>query len=469
MKRPKLYTQLATLSRKDLRRFGEFVASPYYTRHEETQTFFATLRKHHPAFAISDEKLFAQAFPRRPYDNSRLRVLRTYVLELLHRFWVVEELELDAKMKLRMKIRGLGRQGLAEEQRKEIVKAKAPLDDKPLGSMPGAYHAYNLAESLVDSNMRMEKRSAAADVQAMLRRLDEFALGNRLKVLCAVWNQRANYSFERGDLGLEETLNLVERLHLDQQPLIGLYFHLLQLLNDGDHEVHFPALRKLLRSNQGLVESDELVNIFGFLINYCLHANNQGRREFLRVAFETYQEMIALDLLFGQGTFSANSYKNILALGARLKEFTWTRGFLEENYLRLPERWRDGVFHYGHAYLDFAEGKYRDAKRHLLEVEFYDQLYRSSHQALLLRIYYETDEVEPFFALVETFRRYLNRNNDLSAVMITALQNQVTLTKRIFEFKIGEREATVDGLRAEIASMKPMVDAGWLLEKLAEM
>jgi hypothetical protein len=469
MKQPKLYLHLQTLNKKALKRFADFVESPYFSRHEETKTFFKALCRFHPDYKISDEKLFAKAFPDRAYDYARLRILRTYLLDMLHRFWTLEEMEKDEEQKIRLKIRALDQQGLGPDQRKEIEKAKAPLEKMPLSSLSTAYHAYSLAESWVDSNLKMNTRTDNNDIQLALRRLDEYAICNRLKILCAVLNNRANITQEETDYGIRETLDLTERMQLHRQPLLGLYYHLLHLLSDADHEVHFPIMRGLLRENQAHIESSELVNIFGFLINYCLYAYNRGRPEFLRIAFEVYQEMIALDLLFGQGGFSAHNYKNILALGARLKEFDWTRTFLEETYLQLPERYREGVFHYGHAYLDFAQGSYKEAKKHLLQVEFYDQLYRSSHQVLLLRIYYETEEVEPFFALVETFRRYLNRNNDLSEGMIDALQNQISLTKKAFELKIGELKLTLKELREEVLSIQPMVDRSWILEKLDEM
>lgn len=469
MKQPKLYLHLQTLNKKALKRFSDFVASPYFSRHEETKTFFASLVRFHPDYEMTDEKVFSKAFPGRPYDNARLRVLRTYLLDMLHRFWTLEEMEKDEEQKIRLKIRALGHQGLGLDQRKEIEKSKEPLEASPLSSLSTAYHAYSLAESWVDSNFKMNTRTGENDIHVALRRLDEYAISNRLKILCAIWNNRANITQEEHDFGIRETLDLTERLQLHQQPLLGLYYHLLHLLTEADHEVHFPIMRDLLRENQAHIDSSELVNIFGFLINYCLYAYNRGRPEFLRIAFEVYQEMIALNLLFGQGGFSAHNYKNILALGARLKEFGWTRTFLEETYLKLPERWRDGVFHYGHAYLDFAEGSYKEAKQHLLQVEFYDQLYRSSHQVLLLRIYYETTEVEPFFALIETFRRYLNRNNDLSEGMIAALQNQISLTKKTFELKLGEQKQTVQELRDEVLSIQPMVDRSWILEKLDEM
>lgn len=469
MKQPKLYLHLQTLNKKALKRFSDFVESPYFSRHQETKTLFAALLRFHPQYEVTDEKLFAKAFPGRPYTNARLRVLRSYLLDLLHRFWAVEEMEKDEEQKVRLKIRALGQQGLGADQRKEIEKSKTPLDNSPLGSLSTAYHAYSLAESWVDSNFKMNTRTGENDIQDALRRLDEYAICNRLKILCAVLNNRANIIQEEHDFGLRETLDLTERMQLHRQPLLGLYYHLLHLLSEADHEVHFPLMRDLLRENQDHIDSSELVNIFGFLINYCLYAYNRGRPEFLRIAFEVYQEMISLNLLFGQGGFSAHNYKNVIALGARLKEFEWTRTFLEETYLKLPERWREGVFHYGHAYLDFAEGSYKEAKKHLLQVEFFDQLYRSSHQVLLLRIYYETTEVEPFFALVETFRRYLNRNNDLSEGMIAALQNQIAMTKKAFELKIGELKLSVQELREEVQSVQPMVDRSWILEKLEEI
>jgi hypothetical protein len=469
MKQPKLHLHLQTLDNKALKRFSDFIHSPYFTRHEETRVFFAALTRRHPDYSRNDEKVFAEAFPSRPYDYPRLRVLRTYILDLLHRFWTLEELDQSEEEKTRLKIRALGNHGLARDHRKEIEKAKTPLDDRPLGNLSAAYHAYNLAESWVDSTLKMGSRTGVTEIQAALRRLDEFAICSRLKILCGIANSRANITQEEKEFGMRETLLLTERLQLQREPLIALYYHLLHLLSEADHEVHFPVMRKLLRENQAYIDPSELLNLFGFLINYCLFTYNRGRPEFLRITFEVYQEMIALDLLFDQGGFTAHAYKNVVSLGARLKEFEWTREFVKETYRRLPERWREGVFHYGMAYLDFAEGLYSEAKRHLLQVEFYDQLYRSSHQVLLLRIYYETDEVESFYALLDTFRRYLNRNSDLSESMIAGLTNQINLTKKAFELKLGEKKLSKEKLREEVLSLQPVVDRSWILEKLAEM
>lgn len=467
MKAPKLYLHLQTLSPKSIKRFAAFVHSPYFSRHAETIALFDVLITHYPDFDLRDEVLFAAAFPGKKYNNARLRVLRTYVLDLLHKFWVQCEIEADPDLVTELLIRALGRQGLHEDQRKSVLKAQEQFSQQPIGSLGQAHHAYTLAEARVDATSRLDNRMVESTLQDALTHLDRYAMATRLKILCAVCNVNTQEVSEADANGFRQTVALCDQLDLQNDPLVGAYYHLLHLLVQAPHEKHYPALRAIIQDHQNCIAEDELVNIFGFLINHCLDSSNRGQPEFLPIAFELYQEMVALDLLFGKGGFSAHNYKNILSIGARLKEFEWTRKFLEETYTRIPERWREGVFHFGHAYLDFAAGNYSVAKRHLLKVEFFDLLYRSSHQILLLRIYFETVETEPFFNLAETFRRYLNRNNDLARNTKTSLLNFLSLTKKIFELKIGLRPSdSREALQEEIMSTTLLVDRNWVLEKL---
>ena len=88
---------------------------------------------------------------------------------------------------------------------------------------------------------------------------------------------------------------------------------------------------------------------------------------------------------------------------------------------------------------------------------------------MLIAVYYETDEIEPLYFLMDAFRVYLNRNKKLPTERKQIYTNFIKFTKKLTKIIPGDKKA-IEKLRLEISNTEGgIVNLKWLKEKIAEL
>jgi hypothetical protein len=154
-----------------------------------------------------------------------------------------------------------------------------------------------------------------------------------------------------------------------------------------------------------------------------------------------------------------------------LEEFGWIENFIRQydSYL-LPEEKFNAVT-YNRAALFSARKEYKKALLELHNVEFTDSSYHLGAKIIQIKSYYELEETEALFALIETFRKYLLRNRDLADYRKKANSNMLKLTKSIYQLKtVGPSMNTSSFNRKrriineKLTSIDPIANKDWLEE-----
>ena len=164
------------------------------------------------------------------------------------------------------------------------------------------------------------------------------------------------------------------------------------------------------------------------------------------------------------------SYINIVTAGIRLREFEWTEQFIRTYREQLDPEVRDNVYAYNLATLYFEQGHFARALQSLQDVEFSDAFYHMAAKLIQLKSYYELDETEAFFSLIEASRKYIRRNRQLSDYQKQSNTNFLKLVSRLFNFRLrGVQPPQLEQLARELDSNKPFANKGWLRGKIGEL
>jgi GTP-binding protein EngB required for normal cell division len=94
--------------------------------------------------------------------------------------------------------------------------------------------------------------------------------------------------------------------------------------------------------------------------------------------------------------------------------------------------------------------------------------YHLDSKSLLMKVYYEMDEYDPFFSLVDAFKIYLRRNKFISDFQRETYHNFILLLNKMMKVKLGKNEMTIN-LHNEVLSTKPAADLAWLKSKSQEL
>jgi hypothetical protein len=464
--------QLASaLSPKEWKRFLKQALLTAESIAPDLRPFLQSLAHYHPAFTVEDEALHKVAFPGKPYDNARLRVLRTYLKDLVEDFIVHTELEHKKTLRELVLVQGLLRRNCLEAASRQLPRIQDQLPDPNLQLLEMEY-GLRLEEMRLDLAVRKQQVSTDYPWDSLLRQVDDLAMAKRLRLLVAIMGSQGFLA--RTSNWFEEMLQgAVQSAHskvTDRQPLIAIYRHLLCLLQGREGENHLHSLRQLLVTHGPAMDPPERINVYRALINHLFQQDRKRVPGSLEQIFDTYQEMHRQNLIFGAGAYSESTVRNIVSCGVRLGQLEWTRAFIEEARTALPEPERENIFHHGLASLYFAEGRYSEAKRHLTQLNFVNPFYRLSHDSLLMRICYETNDADTFHAILAAVSRHLYRTEQIAPSYRKGMLNQAKAIAPMFDLRWNPNpKMSLPALKQYIEGLNPISHLEWIQAKLQEL
>ena len=141
----------------------------------------------------------------------------------------------------------------------------------------------------------------------------------------------------------------------------------------------------------------------------------------------------------------------------------------------LPEI-RENAFTYNLAAYHYAKGDYASALIQLHNVDFTDPSYHLGAKIIQLKSYYELDETEALYSLVEAFQKYLSRNRQISDYRKRANKNLIKLTKKIYKFRMEQSTLRISNLKTKLKQLhqlieetEPLANKSWLKEVLRKL
>ncbi|RME04339.1 MAG: hypothetical protein D6816_09815, partial [Bacteroidetes bacterium] len=239
---------------------------------------------------------------------------------------------------------------------------------------------------------------------------------------------------------------------------------------EPDQTEHYYSLKKLISNEIEKFPRSEAEFIYQAAMNYCVLNINKGSSEFLEEYFNLSVILLENGMLFNNNELSPWHFRNIVVAALRVGKYTWTENFIKEYSKYLPESMRDNAVSFNTAQLYFSQKKWDKVIELLREVEYEDFTYNLNSKTMLLSTYYEIDEIEPLFSLLDSFRTYLNRHKNIPAARRTPYMNLIRFTKKLARIIPGEK-AAVEKLRKELDEMPTgsVANSKWLNEKLAEL
>lgn len=459
------------MSETEFERFDQFVHAPFFSSHQDTIRFFELLAPHFPqleADALEDEAVFAHLYPGQPYDNTKVRTLRKYLLELLRQFMVQLELEGDELTWQTLHRQALAARRLDKDFSSSIKRERKRLDAFPYRNAEYFLRLFQLENAALAYGYVQGNRWAHKDQQRVTDALDAFFLAEKLKFCCSVMNVRNVFGTDAEIPLLDEVMAHCRAQENGLPVIVEAYYRLLQLLAGQAPESTYPSLRQLANEHFDRFPTDDWLNIYYAMINHCNQQYRAGKAAYLREMLELYQEMLHRNLLLEDSYLGTNNYKNITTLGLRLGEWTWTRAFIHTYKAFIHPDYQEGVYNYNMAHWHAYQEEFPKALRHLQMIEFIDPFYRMSYNMLLMKIYYECEEAEALLALCESFRAFVRHKKELTKSHQQAYLNFIKFTRALFLLKIGLDKRT-QALEQKVAACEVLIERDWIEEKLNQL
>jgi hypothetical protein len=470
MQQSKAIALLRCLTAKEIRRFDDFMQSPYFDVPQEVRAVWRVLLPLAPAFPDADIdrlQIVAAAFPGRPLpSDNEISKLLTHLLQLAEQFIAVEDLRrtpADSEWRV---LAAYHRYGLEKNFQGSLRRAQRMLADMPHRDEQWLHLQFAVTGIEARNQVHNQARTPDQHLQRMADTLDDYYLSTRLRLSCELVNRQTIISSDAQTPLPAFAQLLLSASATSTTPSVQVYAQLLRLLTEGEDTRHFARLLTQIDTHRAILSPDELRELYSYAQNYCIRRIRLGESDFLRALFDIYALLIRDGALLENGELSPWKYKNIASVGLQLGEFDWVEDFVTRYRPALPEAFRDNAYAYNLADLAYHRGDYAAAQRQLVQVEFSDVFYSLGTRKILLKIYYEQGDTEPLLSLIQAFRVYLRRNKLISEINRKSYTHFLHIVHQLWKAQHSTEDRRA-ALLALIDSTQPLVEEAWL-RKMAE-
>jgi hypothetical protein len=461
----KIVQLLQACTPEELPALRRFVESPYFNRHTWlAELLDYLLERRHALEEIDPGHAFAVVLPGQPYDDKRWRYMLSDLGVLIERFWTIEHYESDERRVLPDRMALASERGIDKMYRQTERRVIDLLEGHDTRNSAFFEFALKSSEQAYLHFTRQKLRRYDPGLQAVSDNLDRFYYLQKLRFAVAMLENR---QILQGDYqtGISASwLQHLEAADFFGEPLIRLYHAALRAQEDENDETLFENLRTMLVDQERSMPVDDLRSVYQLAINYCARKIRQGKDAFVSEALELYNDGIERKLFSDAGHLSPWAFSNVIKLALRLKRFDWIEEFIQKYGPDLAEDFRQNVLHYNLAELYFYTNRYDEAQQALHKVAMNDLIYYLGARVLLVKIYFETREINALLSLLSAFIAFLKRNREISSNLKQTYLNFCTTVFQLSKPEIKNLER----LRENIRTTPLLTDREWLLNMLAK-
>ncbi|MEM8525530.1 MAG: hypothetical protein AAGG68_12890 [Bacteroidota bacterium] len=481
MRQSRLVKRLENLDSRQKEQFSKFVNSPYFNQHDKTSKLldliFIALEKQKPS-NLEREKIFQKLYPREEFEEQRLHNVMSYLMRLYHRFLAVQRFE---EQEFEESVSTL--EQAFKDSELDVFTNRSKLFEKTTKehSTPDTNYHYALfryhtlrREYRVNNIKRADEESGRQWVKA----LDDYYILEKLQQSCTLraheMIMNTNYDFTLSDTIMNYVLDNWKSY--ESHPTIAAYYNVLNMLNDINNPKHYLSLKELLLKNKDNYSYYDLNELYTYASNYCIQKINTGNVDFQKELFDIYKQTVKTETVLRNGKMTGWEYKNISTLGCHLGEFNWTYHFIESHRDKLIQSHQNNAYNYSLAYYHFTKKDYDEASTLLLQVQFTEMQYHMGGNLLLMRSYYELDNIDALFSLLESMRIYVIRSKKMTTKEKRGYKNLLRFAKKLVGIKSEKIALTqkdflkkISRLREEIDGTDNIYAKSWLVSKCGDL
>ncbi len=472
---------LRKLSTKERTRFREYVFSPFFNKNKKVQLLCDQLLKHAPDFKhkqLNRRLIHQKLFKGTPYKVAQINNLISDLLQLLYDY--LAQMHFNAKPALRKNFvleELLGKDIHQDVER--VARAYEKIQERnPLANYDFYLEEYQRYDKLDRFFFTKGIRADDENLQLKNDALDRYYFANKFRIACDMASRNIVTNAQYQCHFLEDLIGHFKSKHelLDQNPSLQIYYKILKMLQEAEKETHYQEIKKLIQQHASIFPQEELRILYTYLLNYGIKKINSGKSAYYREMLEVYKVLIQDEIIFKNRHLPHWTFKNICTIGIRVKDFEWTNNFIQQYAHSILAEDRNNAVVYNLAALFYARKDYKAALQQLHNVEFTDDNYHLGAKGIQLKSYYELDEKEALYALVEAFRKFVTRSRQLPDYLKSTTINFARMTKKMAQLADNKKAMGKNEWKQKrmelletVKSLESVSNRDWLVEGIVAL
>jgi hypothetical protein len=442
---------------------------------------FEILKNAYPEFdqdSINKKTVFKTLFGNEPFKDVKVREQMSALRKLIEGFLIyLEQSKNDYYNNLAL-LKQYRKRNLGNLFQQQVKNLQVLIDSDNYLNIEYYKREYLLADE--KNNFFEQQQNIAHDNAISVRNenFDKFYFSSKLRTLCEITNREKilNVSFDKRIE--KEVVSIIEsnkKVYLDV-PAIHCYYEIFLLLKTENDTKQFNLALNTLNRYQKSFTDSELKSKYAYLSNYCIQHVNKGHADFTPILFEMQKLLLQNKILLEDGALSHISYRNIVSIAIKLKEYIWAEKFIEDYKNTITGRHQENAYSLSKSNLLYAKEEFSETIYLLNQVEFTDVYYACTAKFTLLKAYFAAKEFDTLDYFVSSFQLYLKRNKDISFNFKKSSENflkhfkKLLLIQKQLDFKEKEKlEKKTRDLVLKINEEKTMANKSWLLEEITKI
>lgn len=466
MVKSRLFEVFDSLPPSDIKVLKKFVYSPFFNQRDHVLSLFNFLVvcKYEKKVEPDREAAFKFVFPKRPFDDHKLRLSMSLLVKVIEKFLIWKEISDDEPAMNLHLARGYKKLGLQRHFSKSIQTFDAQVmnsADRNATFFQNKYLLYSEQYQFNSEHNRME----GLYLEEIQENFDTAFLASKMKQACLLLSHQAIYKKQYNEGLLPEVIQHIESNDYLTIPAISIYYFYYKSLTEEENYQHFNTFKELMFQHQRLFPKMEIRDLFLLAANYCIQQLNKGKKSFAKEGLEIYKEGLTRGILLSNNTLSHFTYRNIVAKAIVTKNYDWAVTFLHEYQPKLEPQHRANSFSFNLAWLEYERKNYSEALSLINQTNFTDLLLNLSAKTIALKIYYEMEAFDLLYSHLDAMLSFLHRKKIIAYHKKNYL-NTIRFTKRILDLPPGDK-AKQKKLRELIETTNGVAEKKWLLDQLS--
>lgn len=443
MENTKLIALLKTLDDKTIKRFADFVQSPFFNKNKTIIRFCEVVLSFYPEFEpakINREKLFKKIYPDKAFHSGTWHNLISDVMALFESFLQQINLELlpvDAELYL---VNQLIYRKDYKTAEKKLLQLHQNLTTE---HQPDAHTYYNqlkiniglcqiyLATSAFEKYSKIVQNNLQTvallnwnlSMETKMQALNLLQVARHTPIDLTVLNQ------------IITTFNPNEATTNNNPNLLAYYYGIAMM--EQPNWQNYGLLKQTYELYKSVFTWNIKLNINTLLSNYLKQMQFKQpltpvlHEELFKLYLEAYPDMVAM-----QGHIPANLFDNIVLEGQKLRSKNWVLEFIAENIKYWPNPATQQAYQlFAQGRLLLAQGELHEAIALLANAEPFIENGYFDTKLLLMYAYFETNNDDAFELTLDAYKNTAKNHPELAEHHAKYIPNMLWLLPKLLKLK----------------------------------
>ncbi len=471
----RLISLFRSLTPQEVKKFGQFLQSPYYNATPKMRGLYKYLKKEHPECLFRDEdkeKLFTQIFDNETYKLKKMNNLMASLSSILQDFLLLQNQKHGTTARKKGLFEVYKRRKLDKLSHQQLRGIRKAFEKHPDADTFRHYESLKVHHELyfhtLTKRIRWKEKEDYDYFEAAQQDLDLFYAHLSLHYICEM-NFRLLKSAEKRVLNPHEEEKIEALIHLHQPPLLNIYWLLYTIIKQADKKI-YSRLREFTFDYINDYKPLEFKHLLTFLMNYQNLQHISGDTDALYEMFNLYHFGLEKNLYIDDtGYFSVSHFINISIIASAVGERKWLATFIENQKENLQEGIKENIVTMSLAFLRFAQHQYDETLRLITILRRTAPAFELTCWTLEIRAYYMMkDEHENWDSSIKRFQAYLRNKENLDERTKQANRNFNTFIRLLYRTTYHNTH-TKEELLAKLESKKNIVCKFWLKEQIKQL